>query len=278
MRRLAAGMLAASLTLAACGGATGGADSLLATIANHPAAIGTGFQRIMFGLVNQSTGEFVESQFLDAVVTLRDENGAPLDTRKADFMWIVPNVRGLYVLQLEFPEPGLYQLTINVGDGEVGPIGIQALADPVVVSKGEVAPLSATRTSADHDIAEISSDPEPDPDFYTQSVADAIASGPTVIVFATPRWCRSAACGPLLSQVKELAPAFPQLNFVHVEVYENVQAASFDELILVPAIEEWGLPTEPWVFVVNGDGIVTAALEGAASGEELVASFNAVLP
>lgn len=271
-------MVAASLVVSACGGAAGGGDELIATVANHPAAIGTGFQRIMFGLVNQRTGEFVESQFLDAIVTLRDENGAPLETREADFMWIVPNVRGLYVLQLEFPEPGLYQLTINVGDSEVGPVGVQALADPVVVTRGEPAPPSTTKTSAGHEISEISSDPEPDPSFYEMSVADAIADGPTVIVFATPRWCRSSACGPLLDQVKELAPAFPQLNFVHVEIYDNLDAASFDELLLVPAVEEWGLPTEPWVFVVNGDGIVTAALEGAASGEELVSSFNAVLP
>ncbi|HEX2076803.1 MAG TPA: hypothetical protein VHG08_03815, partial [Longimicrobium sp.] len=33
--------------------------------------------------------------------------------------------------------------------------------------------------------------------------------------------------------------------------------------------EQWGLPTEPYVFVVDSSGNVTAKFEGIASAEEL---------
>ena len=108
-----------------------------------------------------------------------------------------------------------------------------------------------TRTSADHNIDDITTDPNPDPSFYELTVAEAIQSGPSVIVFGTPAWCTSQSCGPLLDQVKTLSSDFPDLNYVHVEVYENIHAESREDLILVPSVEEWALPSEPWVFVTG---------------------------
>lgn len=274
MRRLVA-LVAIAVSLAAC--SSGGTNAVV-SVASHPAGIGTGLQRIMFGLIDGQTNEFLASPNLEAVVTLRDENGAPLETVTAEFLWLVPNVRGIYSVYLDLAEEGLYQLTVNTGGDEVGPVGVTAMADPVVVVRGESAPLSVTRTSADHELGDITSDPEPDPAFYELSVSDAIEAGPTVIVFATPAWCTSAACGPMLDQVKDLAPAFPDLNFVHVEIYEDINVSSFEDLVFVDAVREWGLPSEPWVFVVNGEGIVAASFEGAVSGEELLAAFAAVRP
>jgi hypothetical protein len=51
-----------------------------------------------------------------------------------------------------------------------------------------------------------------------------------------------------------------------------------EDLITVEATSEWGLPSEPWVFVVDDSGVVTAAFEGAASDAELMAAFDAVTP
>ena len=44
-----------------------------------------------------------------------------------------------------------------------------------------------------------------------------------------------------------------------------------DNIALAPAVEEWGLPTEPWVFVVDAEGIVIARFEGLVAEEELAA-------
>jgi hypothetical protein len=51
---------------------------------------------------------------------------------------------------------------------------------------------------------------------------------------------------------------------------------SVDDLVTVPAVTEWGLPSEPWVFVVDDTGTVAGAFEGAASDEELKAAIDSV--
>ena len=57
---------------------------------------------------------------------------------------------------------------------------------------------------------QISTDATPDPAFYETSVADALAAHkPFVLVFATPKFCQSAQCGPTLDRVKPVAAAPP---------------------------------------------------------------------
>jgi hypothetical protein len=80
----------------------------------------------------------------------------------------------------------------------------------------------------------------------------------------------------MLDQVKALQASYPDVEFIHVEVYDNLEETDFEELNTVPAVEAWGLPSEPWVFVVDGDGTVSAAFEGAVSDEELTTAIDAV--
>jgi hypothetical protein len=76
--------------------------------------------------------------------------------------------------------------------------------------------------------------------------------------------------------VKALRPDYPGIDFVHVEIYEDLQVSSPEELTVIPATSEWGLPSEPWVFIVDSSGVVSAAFEGAASDAELVDAIEAV--
>jgi hypothetical protein len=54
-------------------------------------------------------------------------------------------------------------------------------------------------------------------------------------------------------------------NFIHVEIWEY----PFENQKPVKAVQEWRLPSEPWVFVVDRDGNVRDRFEGAAPAEEL---------
>jgi hypothetical protein len=106
------------------------------------------------------------------------------------------------------------------------------------------------------------------------SIAEAVASGrPSVIVFATPKFCQTAICGPTVDRILEIKPSFPEVNFLHVEVFTNLDDP--DNLQLVPAVSEWGLPTEPWVFVVDATGIVVARFEGVVDAAEIAAALGA---
>lgn len=76
-----------------------------------------------------------------------------------------------------------------------------------------------TPTASTAVLEEITTDPAPDVRFYQLSLDQAARSGTrTVAVFSTPAFCRTATCGPMLDQVKDLAPSYPDLNFVHVEI------------------------------------------------------------
>jgi hypothetical protein len=275
MKKASLATIALVFLLAACG-----SDEVepLAQVASSNGSIGLGEQRILFALIDPETNDFLASPDREATVTIRDENGSPLQTYPLEFLWTVPDVRGLYAAHVDIPEAATYQATIEAeGMAEAGPAGFVAYDDLPLIEPGEQAPPSETRTSAEFaDLSVITSDPDPDPAMYESSIAEAVTSGtPSVIVFATPAFCASQACGPLLDQVKALRPDHEGIEFVHVEIYDDLQV-EVEDLTPVPAVSEWGLPSEPWVFVVASDGVVSAAFEGAVSDEELTAAVDAV--
>lgn len=229
----------------------------------------------MIAITDPETDQYLGAPDVEVVATLRDRIGSPIGEYAGEFAWIVPGVRGLYSFTMEIPGPGTFQITLKSDAfNEAGPVGLVTVEDPQVVAIGDEAPRSETRTTADHPLDDITSDPDPDPAFYELSVAEAVESGPSVIVFGTPAWCTSQACGPLLDQVKALSGEFPDLNYVHVEIYEDIHVQSFDQLTLVPSVVEWALPAEPWVFVTDSAGRVSASFEGVASEAELRAAFE----
>jgi peroxiredoxin len=44
-----------------------------------------------------------------------------------------------------------------------------------------------------------------------------------------------------------------------------------------PTVEEWNLRSEPWTFVVDGDGIIRARFEGLTTRRELEAVLRQML-
>lgn len=276
MRRTSGALVGLALLVAACG-----SDEVtpFAVVASSNGSVGVGEQRVLFALVDPETDQFLAAPDREATVTIRDENGSPLDTYPMQFIWTIPDVRGLYAATVQIPEAATYQATIDAdGLGTAGPVGFNAFDDLPLIEPGEEAPASDTRTSAQYpDLSVITSDPSPDPAMYELSVAEAVGDGtPAVIVFATPAFCQSQTCGPLLDQVKALRPDYPGIDFVHVEIYEDLQVSSPEELTVIPATSEWGLPSEPWVFIVDSSGVVSATFEGVASDTELADAIEAV--
>ena len=61
--------------------------------------------------------------------------------------------------------------------------------------------------------------------------------------------------------------------FLHCRFPYDDLIRAFDELVPVAATVEWALPSEPWVFVIDDTGVVSARFEGAASDNELRSAF-----
>jgi hypothetical protein len=117
------------------------------------------------------------------------------------------------------------------------------------------------------------------------SESDALAQHkPFVMVFATPKFCVSAQCGPTLDRIKPFAAKYPGVAFIHVEPYKlsygngSLQAVLDEQqnLITTDVTNTWGLLSEPWVFVVDRSGTVRASFELIFSDQELTAALDAV--
>ncbi|NNF65013.1 MAG: hypothetical protein HKN07_12265 [Acidimicrobiia bacterium] len=240
--------------------------------------LGVGQERLLVGIVAEN-GQRLGSPDLDVTMQIwPQDDPEAAQNFDADFLWIVPEVSGIYKADVEFDRPGIWAVTLlPEGGPPLEPVGFSVLSDTASPSIGEAAPASQSPSVATHAIEDISTDDDPDPRFYAMSVAEAVTSGrQSVIVFATPQFCQTAACGPMLDDVKAAASSHPEVNFVHVEVFTGFSEPGFapNSDHLAPAVLEWGLVTEPWVFVVDGSGTVTHRFEGVMDSSELDAALS----
>ena len=65
-----------------------------------------------------------------------------------------------------------------------------------------------------------------------------------------------------------------------MEIYSNPDEMHGDPTkgLVAQAVTEWALPSEPWTFLVDGDGKVAAKFEAFTSLEELEDALLEVLP
>lgn len=268
MKRLA--WLIVAVVVTACGG---GSENLT-IVGSSPSTIGVGPQRLVMAEVDPETSGFVGGPDDPVTVEFTGPSGVA-QTVPAEWVWSIEGVRGFLIARPEFGEPGTWTATLTSPRGTTGPTAFTVNADIPVPEVGEPVPASETRTSADFELPAITSDPDPVPAFYEMTVADAVSNGtPSLIVFATPAFCQTAVCGPTMDVVKQVVAARTDLDVVHVEIFENVDSGGAGPLVEVPAVVEWGLPSEPWVYVVDADGIATARFEGAVSPEELAEALD----
>lgn len=183
----------------------------------------------------------------------------------------------VYVANLELDRPEWWGAALTVTlDGETyGPLPYRFFVaeDTPEPAIGERVPASEQPTLDDvDDVTEISSAQQPIPEMYEMTVAEALANGrPSVIAFATPAFCQSRFCGPIIEGA--VAPVWyeyqDQANFIHIEPFDLEEARTNGRLVPVPQMEEWQLQTEPWIFVLDGQGRVVAKFEGIADSTEV---------
>ena len=255
-----------------------------------------GENRVVFGLIDRQgmplrTGEAV----VEAIyIPSGQSQGSVQDTANARFMKWPVGEQGVFIATLQFNQPG--ECTVQSAGcwalrvRTIGPDGapVTALANfPVRAQSstpgiGNPAPASVTlKGDAVEDLATITSSGVPDPDLYRLSVHEALAEDkPLVLVFATPAFCVSAVCGPQVEVISQLKDRFPdEANFIHVEVFADPHlieggrpSAGF-----VPAVAEWNLPTEPWTFIIDKDGLVHSKFENFSTLAELEDSLRELL-
>jgi hypothetical protein len=189
------------------------------------------------------------------------------------------SVRGLYVAQLSFARAGDWgvELLVSQASGEFDPVrlAVTVLDAPATPLVGSPAPRSRNLIARDvKDLREIDTSLKPDPRLHQVRIADAIKQGkPQLIVFATPQFCTSRMCGPVVDIVRTLLPTYgKRVAFTHQEIWQD-----FASKKAFSTVDEWRLQSEPWIFVVDGQGIIRAKFEGLVTERELEVALQQVL-
>lgn len=168
----------------------------------------------------------------------------------------------------------------DLGDGR----RIAAALDFQVVSRkadripdvGEKAPKVETDTvaSAKGDIEAIDTRVPPAPELHDESFAELHGEQPVALLFATPQLCSSRVCGPVVDEALQLKSRYgDRVAFIHQEIYVD---NTVEKGMRAP-VRAFGLQTEPWLFVVDESGTVTARLEGSFGLRAFERALNTAL-
>ncbi len=252
---------------------------------------GVGANRVVFGLLDTTGTKSAASPDRTLSIGYHGPNGETIPSAPTTFTWAIEGVEGVYIGSATFASAGQWvaDFTSGAPGSPASTVSFSFTVKPhtAVVFPGDPAPSVKTPTLADvgGDVTKISTDTNPVPRFYQTSEADALAAKkPFVLVFATPKFCKSATCGPTLDKVKPIAAAYPDVTFINVEPYQLTDASGSlqpvlsadNQLIPVEATTAFKLLSEPYVFVVGSDGKVTASFELVFSPGELDAAVKAV--
>jgi hypothetical protein len=191
------------------------------------------------------------------------------------------DIKGVFVTHVKVPAAGSYYIAAKYtanGKESTASGGITFNNSESTPAVGTPAPPSVTPTlkSVGGNAAKITTADPPDTSLLQYSVADTLkAKKPFVVVFATPKFCTSRLCGPTVQIVQDVQKRMKDtpMRFIHLEIYQGNDPNNAPD----SWVTEWGLPTEPWVFVVGADGNVKAKFEGALSIPELETAARAAL-
>jgi hypothetical protein len=184
----------------------------------------------------------------------------------------------VYVTNMNFDRDGNWDLVAMVQSGS----GYSATLIPTIKvggsndipAVGQRPPRIHTPTVADvgGNVGEIDTR-SPHDDMHKVDFADALGKQPVVLIFATPALCQSRVCGPVVDVAEQVEhEAGDGVDFIHMEVYNNNNASDG----LRPQLREFGLRTEPWVFVLDRKGIVRTRIQGAFDAAELESAVRQV--
>ena len=145
--------------------------------------------------------------------------------------------------------------------GATGQIDVSSEGADPIPGVGDKAPKVQTETleSAGGDIAKIDTR-DPPSDMHKADFADVVGKKPVALLFSTPQLCQSRVCGPVTDMELQMQSKYgDKMTFIHQEVWQD---NDINKGLREP-LRQFNLPTEPWLFVVNAKGKITARLEGS---------------
>lgn len=185
--------------------------------------------------------------------------------------------RPYYAIEFTPEVAGFFDLKIDTGAGGevVTQVQIVEADDPAVaamVGPGDPMPPVQTPTIDDPRGVTPICTREPACELHTRTVAQVLDAGePFALLVATPAFCQTAVCGPVLDVLLSVLPGVSGIAAVHAEVYADPANNATPPVPedFAPVIAELGLAFEPVLYTVGSDGIVRERLDYIFGQEEV---------
>ncbi len=191
-----------------------------------------------------------------------------------------------FVATVDIPSVGRWRIDLVAANGATGSLLVDALDPGNTTQLGAAAPDVHTPTLADvgGNLLAVSTLPQADARFYQASTSDARSAGrPYVLVIDSARFRVTQVCGRALAMAFYLLDRWTDVTFVHLEPFayqiitgEPVLSGDIANPPLTANARAFGLgdatwpaTNMPWVFVVDGDGIVRAKYNGIVGSRDV---------
>jgi hypothetical protein len=183
---------------------------------------------------------------------------------------------GFYGAEVELPEAGNWMVAaaLEVDGGRQVGQGAVPVSDKVPAAVGTRAePLKTPVATTAAGRKKICTR-DPACPLHSISLDKALAAGkPTVLNFGTPLLCSSQMCGPVVDeQMVAAAKLGGKASFIHVEIYPSRSTAK-----PVKALTDYGFTTEPWMLVIDRDGVIRDRFEGPVTTGQITDALRPLL-
>ena len=269
------------IAVAACGGSTSGggaAENLSVSPQNTSFVVGV--NRISVALLDQQQNPV---HAMGVSLRVLNSNGAAVGT--AALKNIGPEYGGIpvYVGVTTFPDVGQYQFIVSGSRSDGQPVLGHAYVTVVVTGVGiavgaHVPPVSqAVLGVPGVTLPTLDSGIPPD-NWHDVTIAQGVAQHrPLVLFFGDPAFCPSKTCGPTHQILEQLCTVYcSQMLFEHIETYYPAGPPG-PTAHINPAFSAFGLQTDPWIYFVDTDGVVTDRYEGPVTLQQLKDSAQGTL-
>ncbi len=269
----------------------------LATMFSADRVLAAGIeQRIPFAIVAPAEGESVALPADDEPVSVRligpgGEINLSVEGRVVDHDHVGEddpdhqhaNLFRYYPLRATMPEAGVYDLIVDF-DGVEAKAFVQAFDRSeirILLPGDEFTPVATPTFDRPDGVDRLCTRFEEPCPFHERSAAEIQAEGrPLALLVATPSFCRTAYCGPVVDTMMAIAPDHPDVGFVHAEVYGNLDEVdgNIDDpaIRLAPAVQQLRLEFEPSLFLVDRNGLLFDRIDNVFDAVELDRRLDAL--
>jgi len=179
--------------------------------------------------------------------------------------------RPYWPVLIDLATPGLYTVRVDTGDGVADAAFSVVAPEEVPIPKpGDAMVPVDTPTPDDHRGVDPICTKDPPCPLHDLTLTAALAKGtPVAFLVATPAFCQTAACGPVLDVLVGEREAFADITMVHAEVYTDTTIETTS-----PAVDAYQLPFEPVLYLAGADGVIRQRIDSIFDAAEVRAALS----